>query len=389
MKNIDFKELLFKWADKVVLAGCAVLGLLAIWGAFSTEVYNGDPQVIIGNAKKAKTLIENNKWPQEEADKFKLKPEEVPQTVVVNAIRRPIAPGTYEFETDFTTALTTESEPLKEPSWFPVETLIADWSEVIIPVVPQEDESDTETSGDTQIAKADTSSADSSIPEELRLTRSGAAAGAGAGSYESEYGSESSQYAPAGAGASEYDDYEGYSYENAYAVQGVEGEGKQFVAVRGIFPLRKQVQAIQKAVNAKSYWEARALLDMMNLEIERRSFRPGSDPEAAEWEAVDLRVAEDVLELATGIEPDAVPARITDPVITMPLPARIRGIYGSKATHPRIDNFVLSPEEMQRELAILSAMSDEIRERGDEAKLNAPREKGGFQSIVVGANASD
>lgn len=382
LKSINWAEIAFKWADKVVITLCAAFAVWTIYGAYSTDVYKGDPLEITENAKKAKQTIANNRWPEDEASQFQLTPEELPGRVVFTKLREPVPPGRYEYDVSFARSLNPDNQPVAEPTFLPVETLIADASEVIIPTVTKPDETTTDDGTDALVAAAEPA-VDSSIPEELRTTRPVAPAGGPGGEYGAEYGDEY------GAGyADDYtDEYAGYSGPGDILTQGVDGQGYQFVAVRGVFPLRKQILAIQKAINADTYGEARLAFDLLELEIERRVFRPGTDPDKAEWETVDLRVAQDVMDEASGFEPDAVPQRITDPVITMPLPARIRGIYGTKATHPRIENFVLSPEEQARELAILQAMSDEVVKRGEEEKLNTPRGKGGFSNVVVSQNS--
>ena len=91
----------------------------------------------------------------------------------------------------------------------------------------------------------------------------------------------------------------------------------------------------------------------------------------------------DVITSAAAMEPPVVNPRVTDNVITSPLPGRVRGYYGDKATHPELEEFTLSAADVEAEVAILEKMNAERVKR--EAELpEAPLADGGFADLVVG-----
>ena len=182
-----------------------------------------------------------------------------------------------------------------------------------------------------------------------------------------------------------YDDYSGGSgYSSDYSTVGVDGEGRLYVAVRGIFPKREQLKAISEALNI-SVNEAEAYLDFKNFDLERRTCRPDQDITEQDWQSVDLRVFKDIVQSVVQLEPPVVNPRVTDKVFTSPLPGRVRGYYGSKATHPDLEEFTLSAEDVEKEIAVLEKLNAEREKRKAEIP-DSPLADGGFADLVVDAN---
>lgn len=140
---------------------------------------------------------------------------------------------------------------------------------------------------------------------------------------------------------------------------GMEPDGKLVVSVRGVWPIKDQLQKIQRALNLDSLNAATQFLQIIDLRLERQMAIAGPDPWAGEWQAVDIEVSKEVLKQAVDYEMDPVPASIQDATITSPLPMRLQGRWGELATHPRIRNFQLSDEEIKKE----EAFQKRIREQ--------------------------
>ena len=143
----------------------------------------------------------------------------------------------------------------------------------------------------------------------------------------------------------------------------MEPDGKLVIAVRGVWPIKDQLQKIQRALNLDSLNMASQYLNLVDFNLERQTAVAGPDPWAGEWEPVNAETAMEVLDQAADYEMDPVPITIQDGVITSPLPYRLQGRWGELATHPRIRGFQLSDEEIKKE----EAFQARIREQYEKA----------------------
>jgi hypothetical protein len=146
------------------------------------------------------------------------------------------------------------------------------------------------------------------------------------------------------------------------------GRGARYVSIRGVFPLREQLMLYAKAVNELGVEKVANLFDIVDFELQRQTAVAGSNPWSGKWEPVNFKVAMDVLTEADDFDADPVDPGVTDQVITMPLPRRLVGYWGDRATHPRIKEFVLSPEEMEQMMLI----NQKILEQFEKDKANQP-----------------
>jgi hypothetical protein len=140
---------------------------------------------------------------------------------------------------------------------------------------------------------------------------------------------------------------------------GMEPDGKLFIAVRGVWPIKDQLEKIRRALNLQSINEASAYLNLIDFHLERQMAVSGTDPWQGPWETVSLDTALEVLDQAADYGVDEVRPDIQDPVITCPLPVRLQGYWGELATHPRIRDFQLSPQELAKEEAFLAKLREE------------------------------
>ncbi|WP_339613513.1 hypothetical protein [uncultured Rubinisphaera sp.] len=114
----------------------------------------------------------------------------------------------------------------------------------------------------------------------------------------------------------------------------IKGVPVRYISVRGVFDLRKQILNYSKALNI-SESEAENLVQFMDFKLERQMSESSSGP-WGKWEPVDIQVAMDYLNQTIDFDRDVVSSGVRNPVITMPLPARLIGIWRNKISHPSI-----------------------------------------------------
>lgn len=418
-KNNDIKSLALQHAEKAVLL--VVLGLVGLAVFSIASPYGGEPEEITTKVEKERAQLQASTWPptDEVDEEFTLTEDEMPVSVVARELRKSVSPSAYEMEQRFYVPLYKTEQPLKEPEWLTVRELLADASTVIIPVEPDEDEDAEGESDETdeEMAEDDPLNAeDDSIPEELR-TREGTGPvvsegmgdgygdgyDGGFGGYDGGYGG----YTPEGmefSGADEeFDDPYG-GYDGGYGgmdggggesigggrsvqiVSNANGEGLQFVAVRGVFPKREQERRVAAALNV-SLTEAKRRLELIDFELERKVMDLNQSADEVEWEAVDLTPSIEALSRALAPEPPVVLTSVTDPTITMEMPQRLRGQYGSKATHPQIENFELSDADRDLQTELIKRLRSEYAEiapKKDDEKSEL--KKRGFQAAREAAD---
>ena len=162
---------------------------------------------------------------------------------------------------------------------------------------------------------------------------------------------------------------------NAGPSSGATARGVRMIAVRGVFPVRKQIENYRNALHVTQA-EAEDLLEITDFILERQSAQAGADPwKDSKWVVVDIQSALDVLNESSDLDlEDPVPTALRDAVITMDLPLNLLGLWKDYATHPRIKDEELSPEAMEAENKLLESLA----EAADSTKLSEapPRRKG-------------
>jgi hypothetical protein len=409
LKGIDFKKLAINHGEKAAVGIVAILVVLSLLGT-KWIPYGHVPREITESVAKAKQNIAGRTWPDDEKQKFLVPPEESVEELVANNIHRRVDVSPFEFELPFRFGLYETTKPITEPVIQPVADLIADPWRIVMDAQPLPPETllEEETPDESSTEEMEVASEDEDIPEEFR-SREGLVPSAGlglAGTPGIGYGG---SYGGAGAygdtmsdaaglyGGSDYgfeysmDGGYGGSYGEGYGpagtggalapVSNARGRGLRLVAIRGIFPLREQLAEFKKSCNLSTFAQVGQLFEIINFELQRKKAVHGPDPWAGDWEDVDIEVAIEVLQDARLFDPEVVEGSVTDSVITMPLPGLVMGVWKSRATHPKLDNFTLSEEEIQQEVEFNRRLAEKWTEQRKN-QPEAPVQKGGFANVA-------
>lgn len=371
LKSIDFKALFVNHGEKFGLALIVGLVLLAL-SSTSWSRYAGTPEELDKKAKDARQRFSSptgNPWPKEKADSFKV----VDFNDRANQLFARLDISKYEFTTPLTHPLYRKRELAREPEYLPVEFLIADAGRGILGISATGLETSTSTAeggSDSATGLSAVGANPASAATGFKSSNQpGAAAGAiaaqGAPAFPGAAVGRIPGAMPAGAPAG------GMTGEMMYGAGGmasnVVARGVRYVAVRGVFPLRQQLEKYKNALNVTSA-DASTMFELLDFVLERQAAVAGSDPwKDAKWETVNVESALDVLREASDFELDPVQTGVTDSVITMSLPHRLLEFWGDHATHPNVRDFQLKPEEMERELKL----QEKLLEEYEKAKLQS------------------
>jgi hypothetical protein len=151
-----------------------------------------------------------------------------------------------------------------------------------------------------------------------------------------------------------------------YAGPETDGKAYPFVSVRGVFEFREQVRLYTEAIH-KTYAEALQYFMIVDFKLERQRLLNAPD-QWTEWQPVNDQVFRDILKAADGFDPEVVDPAVTDAAITCPLPARLTGLYSAQATHEKLKEYTLSPEEMAKEVEYQELLLKNVIEQ----KKNVP-----------------
>lgn len=363
LKSIDFKALFINHGEKFGLAVIVMIVLLAL-GRTSWSRYAGTPEDLDKKAKDARQRFSSptgNPWPKEKIDSFKV----VDFNDRANQLFARLDVAKYEFLTPLFHPLYRKRELAREPEYLPVDFLIAHPGRAILGISATGSPSgmqaaDGSVDADTGLPVAGTSPA--AEPSTFRPAgRTGAAGAAVAGGATMRPPTAMASGAHAATMPGDVMSGMGGASSNVVA------RGVRYVAVRGVFPLKQQLDKYQRALNVSSA-DASTMFELLDFVLERQAAVAGSDPwKDAKWEEVNVESALDVLREASDFELDPVQTGITDSVITMSLPHRLLEYWGDHATHPNVRDFQLKPEEMERELKLLEQLKDEY----EKAKLQS------------------
>jgi hypothetical protein len=395
MAKFDFKKAAVNHTEKVVFG---ILLLIVLYGLAGTDwvPYKGTPYEILAKVEALKKNMTPAAapWPAEEKQKYVLTEARKPSNVVQNQLFAALNPGQFEPSMALFADRLAPKKPLTEIGKNAPEQLIATTARVLIEVWPPEDESASDDKALAMTAGAKEEE-DPDLLDEFRQRKPGAGGAAGglAG-----FGGEDTYYAPDAyemptptmmtgpgtdmtAGSGYYGGPEGMGMGMAQQPK-KNAKAYPFVSVRAIFKVQDQIRKFQEAMNV-SYDIAARQFYIVDFELERRR-RLAAPDQWAEWEPVDMKVAEDVLAETVGFDADTVSSVITDPVITMPLPMRVSGEWRNQATHPAIAKFQLTDEQIELELELNRRM---IQTAIDQrmATRNTGVKRGGFYSAQFGA----
>lgn len=397
--------------------GFGVMGLvvLLIMSGSRWMPIEGTPQDILSKVEEGRKKISANNWTPDKGEQYAL----VDFVQEVSRLRQPPNVQQFEFSTSMFSPLYRKQELAKEPELLPVESLIATADRVILgkspaPVGGEGLAADGAMPGGAPVDGANPAlgfpGAARPVDQDDRFAprvgtgagagglpgAPGALGGAGPGSAHGGVGGTLAA-APLGRGAmpgsahgggAMMPELSGEMYGGmgmGLGASGAEPDGKLMIAVRGVWPIKSQLEKIQRALNLQSLNEASGYLNLIDFHLERQMAVAGTDPWSGPWEAVNVETAMEVLNQSADYMADPVPPDIQDPVITFPLPPRLQGYWGDLGTHPRVKSFQLSPEEMAKEEAFLSKLREEYEKAMAASGPKRPTAKGfaskGFASM--------
>lgn len=159
-------------------------------------------------------------------------------------------------------------------------------------------------------------------------------------------------------------------------------EWRSGISVRMIVNLRNQRQELSKSLHIKGIQNTQVFVDYQQMHIERQEFQHGA---WSEWEQLRLDDVGEILGESLGQDIDIVSPAVTRDSITMPLPRRAAGRWQDhQASHQKLINFTLDPDEQQMMNQILAVMASDAEEarRGQPAPRKLRR---GFSEYTQSA----
>ena len=150
----------------------------------------------------------------------------------------------------------------------------------------------------------------------------------------------------------------------------VKALGVRYIAVRGVFPLAKQIENYKKFLHLP-HSEAANLVEIVDFVLERQTATSNMENpwKDAKWTQVQLTRAKEILNECSSLDPyDPVPTALQDPVITMQLPERLLFTWGQAATHPKIKGWEMKQEDIEVENKLIDALT----KAADDANVQEP-----------------
>lgn len=390
MKKFNIKAFFVDHGEKLGF-GLGLLLLLGVLGGSEWFPYSKDPSEIITRADKAKQEIERNQWPEESRKAFTIR--DYGQSI--RDLRGPLATTGYTYSTPLWQPLYPPQQLAKDPKFLAVMELEAKAGTFILAVAPKVEVDpnapETATQPATTVAAAEDDEFARPTTSAPNPFAGGGGAGFGAGAAAGHAGGASilnntptgmptgmaAGHAGApGMGGAMAEGMVG-EYGMGAMTPGVTGRGERFISVRGVWPVLQQLQQYRSAMNLQSAQDARALLEIVDFVLERKTAIAGADPWAGEWQTIDISKAKEVLNECPDFDIDTFDPRLVDVTITMPLPKRLLGRWGDYATHPQIKDYQLKGPELERELKLQERLMREYEKMS--ARLpQKPKPRGGF-----------
>ncbi len=381
------KTFFLKHGEKVILAGVVLFVVMSLVGT-QWSTYKKVPGELTEKLSKADQVIEKGSpWPDEEKEKY---PDFSPKAQVEQMLAN-MSSAPFTYSTPFWTPPGGQKEPFKEPIYVAVEDLIASPGRTMLAQNnDEEEEMDSESDDDEEMTTDDEDDDDDTDDDFAKRKTSGnnaatniaagiPSSGLGLGfgrNYEREITSFEDPNAMLVNDFNEASEgEEGGSGMGIALPDNVKGVPVRYISVRGIFDLRKQVLNYAHALQT-DITSAENLVKFMDFKLERQVADSPEGPWDGEWETIDISVAKDYLTNTIDLDQDPVSQGVRDPVITMPLPTRLMGVWRNKVNHPRIKKYELSDEEMEAEAALNRKIIEEFRKNRESIVQEIP--PGGF-----------
>lgn len=393
MKKFNFKAIFVDHGEKLGF-GFILLLVLGIIGTSEWFPYDKDPSEIITKADNVQRQIQENVWPEDARKSFTIR--DYGQNI--RDLRGPLATTGYDYSTPLWQPLYRPQQLAKDPQFLAVMELEAKAGMFVLAVAPKS-ETDPNAPETTTAATATTVAA-ADDDEFARPTTSapnpfgGAGAGAfGAHGMPAGHAGGAGALSPPGIGGGHAGAMGAHGgagmlsgmmpegmvgeYGGMSLAPGVTGRGERFVSVRGVWPVLQQLQQYRSSMNLATINDARALLEIVDFVLERKTAVAGANPWSGDWQPIEITRAKEVLAECPDFDIDIFDPRLVDVTITMPLPKRLLGRWGDYATHPQIKDFQLKGPELERELKLQEKLMQQY-ERMSARIPQKPKARGGF-----------
>lgn len=390
LKNIDWKQLGIDHGEKIGIAIVSLLALYALW-ASSWDTYDRKPSELITIANETKAKMEASSWPQDKDSGLEHGRWEFAdiEDIEDRAVRMGKAVGfdKYAFTTPIVWPIVPPRQKRSELELIRPEDVMVAYVVDSFAFTRKEEES-TDTEDDKKDDKTDDTGTQFTFREDRSRNRGAAGgvglpggsrglAGSGGGLGEGGGGLGEGAGLPGGPGGSN-----GISGSGGLGAGGGGGLGEggggglgeggglglgggtavakapadftatghRVVAVRAIVDVYKQREMLAAALHLPiSDPLVKRSLAYVDYHIQRQTAQPGDDPWTGPWEDVDTKVAVNIIRSADGRDDEVVSRDVTDAAMTMPLPPRLVQPWGKEASHPRIENYVLSDSQIERQ----------------------------------------
>lgn len=393
IKEMNYKEFAVNHGEKIVLCFIALFVVFAIFTTkWTTE--KRTPSELSQKVAASQNQVNNSQWPEDQRKEF-LKVDNLNEKAT--KLLAGVESKPYEFTTHPSPPIYTKKEKAKEIDFLPIEELIAQYGRVIMETRPIETAMEGELDGPDS-ESGETGESKSDKEERTGFERRTGAAGAmgpggaalagltfGAMANPAEMGMIAGN--PDAAMADPSLAQPGAFPEGAFPGAGMdgmqgpttEGRGVRFIAVRGVFDLATQLNKLERALgdsHSMQNMQTQNLFDLLDFELERKTLIPGKDPASSEWVKLDIESSMEILRESASYDPDVVNTNITHNVITTPLPSRIAGFWYKLATHPRVENFTLSQEEIEQEVELNTRMLEQYKKTHAGEKVFKEKQRG-------------
>lgn len=379
LKSLNYKQLVIDHGEKGLL-GFFGLTVLVFLGGTSWSRYDKQPEDFVDKVVKGEAAIKASAWTDERKKEFQASRDIMEE---VQKLQSPLEASRYEFSTHFFWPMYPQTKPGADPKLLAVLELIAHTGKFIMIELPIEQPQnlvagalDKSESVDGKKVETDDDNAPRRNGNDDTAPRAGAGAPANAGAAPRNLAGGSG----ADAGMQMQMQMRGQSSGGMGSGSGsgqpmANARGVRFAAVRGVFPLRDQVEEFAKAIQLETT-QASELVEFLDFELQRQVAIPNkADPWSGKWEPVDMQAALDVID-RVDFDTELVDTGWTDAVFTMPLPRRVAGYWNNYASHPKIKDLSKDLAEAQAQL------NQKMVEAMDAKRLEGPKAKGGFSSKV-------
>jgi hypothetical protein len=388
LKNLDYKQILIDHGEKF---GMTLIALIAAWALLGTnwKQFAGSPTGLVADAEKAKETIASRPWPAEEQKRIQTGGDLL---VKVKDLLTPITSNLRLI--GFYHPLHPEKRRITRPRFFAVEDLIADsgWAnlqmsdnvkplnEGFVKKPKKDDQKEKDKKKDKKTPAKKDKDNEKVVPPELRPKNS--VGGRGSLSKMAlargrDKGDKPFRKGRGSAAGDATDDADAVAATTVAPKHVTVGHGYHFVAIRGVFPLQKEVQELIRVRGDAATANVRQVQDQIDLDyfiLERQTKKSGSDPWSGTWERVDTDFA---IELLRNEINNTVPETMADGIINsaicMPLPERIVGDWDKCATHPKVEKFKLSDEEVEEQVEFQERLIEKLHD--EEEKKRGPSHK--------------